>query len=253
MTRGRMILLGVDDKIYKTMEFNGDMYTQGHGDEIIREFEDGHLQDIDSFSSYVRRFARNKFHYIERRNELIKSTTAEENRIFDVRENWTDFLYIFNESGKEYTLLTNDGEISLGKEQMAVVYFSTLKMIKDKEQSQKGNPTFLISKKEFVSILKRIQETNELVDDIDKRLRKFKDDQIRDFCSGAGLVISNEDCVLRLLTLLTEDKYGYIDYFVYELKYGKEYYEGCITCEDGSFVDLSCAEKLYDYLVEEKK
>lgn len=252
MTRGRIILLGTDDKVYKTVEFNGDMYVKGHGYEIIQEFEEGHLQDIDSFNSYVTRLDRHNFHYAENGGELIRCVLAKESGKFDVRDNWSDYLYIINESGKEYTILTSKGEICLGKNQMAVVYFTTLRCIKSREQNYKENQTFLISKKEFVSILEKMKETEQLIDDIDERLRKIKDSNIRDFCSGAGLVITNQDCVLRLLALLTEDKYGDIDYFVYELKYGDEYQEGSIMREDGSFVDLSCAEKLYDYLEVEK-
>lgn len=234
------------------MEFNGDMYPEGHGDEIIQAYEDGHLRDVGSFYNFIARFDRRNFHYAEYAGEVIRWTLGKESKIFDVRENWTDYLYIVNESGEKYTLLTSEGERSLNTSQMAIVYFQQLKMIKDGEMAKKKEATFMISKKEFSSILKRMKETHELIDDIDTRLRKFPDGQIRDFCSGAGIVITNEEYVMRLLALLTEDKYGDIDYFAYELKYGEEYREGCITREDGGIIDLSCAEKLYDYLVAEK-
>lgn len=39
-----------------------------------------------------------------------------------------------------------------------------------------------------------------------------------------------------------------VDYWVYELEYGKKYFEGCVL-QDEKPVDISTAEKLYDYMV----
>ena len=45
-----------------------------------------------------------------------------------------------------------------------------------------------------------------------------------------------------------EDQGEDISYFIYELDYGRDYEEGCITDQDGNNIDFSTAEKLYDYL-----
>lgn len=44
-----------------------------------------------------------------------------------------------------------------------------------------------------------------------------------------------------------------IDYFIYELDYGRKYEPGMITDENGHDIDFSSAEKLYDYLIGEVK
>ena len=49
MTRGKIIYLDSDQKAYSTIEFNGDMYPEGHGDEIIERFEENYFT---SFTVY---------------------------------------------------------------------------------------------------------------------------------------------------------------------------------------------------------
>lgn len=44
-----------------------------------------------------------------------------------------------------------------------------------------------------------------------------------------------------------------IEYFVYELDFGREFEIGNIMDKDGNPIDFSSAEKLYDYFVEEEK
>ena len=41
-----------------------------------------------------------------------------------------------------------------------------------------------------------------------------------------------------------------IDYFCVELDFGRKYEPGCITYADGTEIDISTSEKLYDYLME---
>lgn len=71
-----------------------------------------------------------------------------------------------------------------------------------------------------------------------------------DFCNGAGLQISHEGIVVKLLEKLMQDSAGNISYFIYELDYGKEYREDCVSDKNGNN-DISTPEKLYDYLMKE--
>lgn len=48
------------------------------------------------------------------------------------------------------------------------------------------------------------------------------------------------------------NKDGWIDYFIYELDYGKNYTEGMCKYKDGSIIDISTPEKLFDFLISEK-
>ena len=105
-----------------------------------------------------------------------------------------------------------------------------------------------LSKKEFVDIITRLQTATELVDKVEELFRNSRDNLENDFCNGAGLQISHEGIVVKLLEKLMGDSYGNISYFIYELDYGKEYKEDCISDNNG-FIDISSAEKLYDFLM----
>ena len=58
---------------------------------------------------------------------------------------------------------------------------------------------------------------------------------------------TGSDTVIDLLEELTNDEGQMISYFVYELDWGKKWEPGCVTDENED-IDLSTAEKLYDYL-----
>ena len=64
----------------------------------------------------------------------------------------------------------------------------------------------------------------------------------------AGLQISHEGIVVKLLEKLMRDSFGNISYFIYELDYGREYQEGCVSDKNGN-IDISTSEKLYDFLM----
>ena len=54
--------------------------------------------------------------------------------------------------------------------------------------------------------------------------------------------------LLKLLSELMHDNGEWIEYFIYELDYGKKYKKGCATYEDGKNIDLSNAGALYEFL-----
>ena len=105
-----------------------------------------------------------------------------------------------------------------------------------------------LSKKEFVDIINRLHTATDLVDKVEELFRNSRDNLGNDFCDGAGLQISHEGIVVKLLEKLMGDSCGNISYFIYELDYGKEYKEGCIL-DNKDFIDISSAEKLYDFLM----
>lgn len=107
-----------------------------------------------------------------------------------------------------------------------------------------------LSKKEFVDIITRLQTATELVDKVEELFRQSRDNLENDFCNGAGLQISHEGIVVQLLEKIMGDSCGNISYFIYELDYGKEYTDGCISDDNGT-IDISTVEKLYDFLVRE--
>lgn len=110
-----------------------------------------------------------------------------------------------------------------------------------------------LRKEEFVRYIDRLREANDLCSKIDDLMRKSRDNIENDFMNGASLQINHESIVIELLKKMmhdTSEDYGDIDYFIYELDYGRKYEPDTITDKDGNNVDFSTSEKLYEYLVE---
>ena len=91
-----------------------------------------------------------------------------------------------------------------------------------------------LMKQEFVEILNRLREATELVDKVEELFRSSRENLECDFCNGAGLQISHEGIVVKLLEKLMQDSFGIISYFIYELDYGREYQEGCGIFKESS-------------------
>jgi len=56
------------------------------------------------------------------------------------------------------------------------------------------------------------------------------------------------DQILEILKTQLNDNGDWIEYFIYELDFGKKYKPGCATNADGSHIDISTAGKLYEFL-----
>lgn len=63
-----------------------------------------------------------------------------------------------------------------------------------------------------------------------------------------SIMICHEDIVIKLLENMFHDG-DTISWWIYDLDYGTKYEDGCITENDGTIIDLSTPEKLYDYLI----
>jgi hypothetical protein len=71
-----------------------------------------------------------------------------------------------------------------------------------------------------------------------------------DFISGYdNHWIQNQ--LLKIIKISLNDfhKDSWIEYFIYDLDFGKEYKKGMTTNVDGSEIDLSDSGKLYDFLI----
>ena len=134
---------------------------------------------------------------------------------------------------------------------LAIVHYQELDRVIMKEVSELAHRTeVVLAESDFVEILDTLRESNDLVDEVDKLFTKSRENIKNDFLNGASLQISHEGIVLDLLKLLMHDEMNDIDYFVYELDYGRKYKPGMISENDGTEIDLSTSEKLYKYLVE---
>ena len=107
----------------------------------------------------------------------------------------------------------------------------------------------MINKDKFINILERLKATDDTVKQINDILYNCRDTVEADFTSGSSMMICHEDLVIELLENMFDT--DMISYFIYELDYGKKYIDGCVQNSDGSIIDISTSEKLYDYLLEE--
>ena len=79
-------------------------------------------------------------------------------------------------------------------------------------------------------------------------------------CSDAFKVILPEDYItsyknsflhnqlVNLIEKLTNDRMGWIDYYIYELDYGKEYEDGMVKNKDGNNISLKTPTDLWNLL-----
>lgn len=61
-----------------------------------------------------------------------------------------------------------------------------------------------------------------------------------------------QNALIKLLQVEFKDEHtnSWIEYYCWELKFGKNYTDGCVTRKDKTIVDISDAGKLYDWLIE---
>ncbi len=251
MTRGKIIYIDKECKAYSSIGFNGDMYPDGNAKELLDKFETGFFTTYDKYEKFVERF--NERHYGYSQDDMCSIICAEEN-VIDVTSNWTDYLYIINNSEKEWVIKDQNGATFLDKRSLAIVHYQQVEKIKHLVIHESvGGKSYNLSKEEFEEIIARLRETTELVAKVNKLFRNSRDNVECDFCNGASLQISHESTVVLLLKKLMHDLADDIDYFIYELDYGRKYEPGMINDEKGNDIDFSSAGKLYDYLVGEGK
>lgn len=251
MTREKIIFIDRDGKVFSSVEFNGDMYPNGNADRILEIFGAGLFTNYNNYEDFVIRFNKSHYGYEE---ELIHRYFCNEERVIDVTENWTDYLYIINNSDCEWIIKDQNGASLLDKRTLGIVRFQQVeKMIHRVLHENAKEFSTGISKEEFVEVLNRLRDSSDLVRKVNGLFRDSRDNVECDFCNGAALQISHESTVVFLLRKLLKDAFENIDYFIYELDYGRKYEPGMITDENGRDIDLSTAEKLYDYLTGEVK
>ena len=109
----------------------------------------------------------------------------------------------------------------------------------------------MISKKEFVEIIERLKNYNDLQDKIDDLFKNNIDNKEMDFINAGSICIGHESVVVYLLERMFDT--DMISYWIYELDYGREYKDGYVQDGQGNNIDISTVEKLYDYLIKEEE
>ena len=107
----------------------------------------------------------------------------------------------------------------------------------------------IISKDKFVEIINRLKNYNNLQDKINDLFKENIDNKEMDFMNAGRICIGHETIVVKLLENIFNDK-DTISWWIYECNYGRDFSLGDLEV-DGIEIDLSTAEKLYDYLIKE--
>ena len=98
-----------------------------------------------------------------------------------------------------------------------------------------------ITKEEFCKIIERLRKNYDRQTEIDDVL-----DTIIDFEDVSDVVIN---LLEKIMGIEADDFWGSdISYFCYELDFGRAWTPDSITDTNGNSIDISTAEKLYDYL-----
>lgn len=246
MTRGKIIYINDDSQVYATCEFNGDMHPHRHGEDILEHFQDGLFQGYKSYSEFVGKLNRKYFGYD---GELIGTCFGYTNRTIDITDNWTDYLYIINNSSDEWIIATKGNEKHLPSRALGIIHYQAIISIVVQTNKKDLRELDILSKKEFVDVMNRLRGASDLQEQVNKLFHDSRENIENDFCNAAALQISHENSVVFLLKRIMRDQYEYIDYFIYELDYGRKYEEGMITEADGRNIDIHSSELLYDFIL----
>jgi hypothetical protein len=101
----------------------------------------------------------------------------------------------------------------------------------------------MLTKEKFIRALTELKSLEEDIDNVHVALQKLDPDFGGFYLSRVSTLIVN------LLKDAMNDKYDYIDYFIYELEYGKKWKKGMITDKNKKDIKLQTAEDLYNYII----
>jgi len=117
MTRGQIVLI-TNDAAYTAGEFNGDMYYDYYGKQVIEKLEN--VKSYEDYYKFVDKFNAENFEYPEQIIfEIGKLETEEDvekiNKMFDMSKdyfrNWfSDYLYIKNISDNNWEFILDDDD-----------------------------------------------------------------------------------------------------------------------------------------------
>lgn len=124
MTRGTLAIIADGGKMYKSIEFNGDMYLSGYGVDAIKCLEN--VDTEDDFEDAVRDFDSHHHHYDE--EEMVWEVDDIEpylNMSKDYFDYWfSDYVFIKNVSTETVTIIDKTKyEVKIAPDEIAVFNF----------------------------------------------------------------------------------------------------------------------------------
>ena len=103
----------------------------------------------------------------------------------------------------------------------------------------------MISKELFVETINFMKERNDAIDRINRELSvEFEDSTFYPY-------FRYEEMLVKVLKATMHDEGDWIRYFLYEGNYGEDLKPDSVSEADGTPIDITTSEKLYDFLVKE--
>ena len=108
----------------------------------------------------------------------------------------------------------------------------------------------MINKEKFCKIIEELRDIEEIQGKIEDIFRNYKNEILREFDSTNTLVVPTDHIVVELL----KDSFGLdndntLEWWIWEMNYGKNVTAEDVIDENGKFIDITTPEKLYDSLV----
>ena len=101
----------------------------------------------------------------------------------------------------------------------------------------------MLSKEKFIKAIKELEKFEKDIHAVHEAFKKLDPDFGGFYFSRANTLIG------EILKDVMNDEYDNIDYFIYELDYGKKWHKGTITARNGKDIKMQTPEDLYNYLV----
>ena len=98
-----------------------------------------------------------------------------------------------------------------------------------------------MNKQLFLKMMKEYKQLSDDIDNVHQAMKKLDPD-------FGGFCISRvESFCTKLIKHSFDDKFGWVEYFIYDLEWGKKYKKGSVT-ENGKITPLKTLEDLYELL-----
>lgn len=111
----------------------------------------------------------------------------------------------------------------------------------------------MLTKQQFLDYIDKIKATYSKQDCLIEAIEKI--------CEGdswmMGMYGNELNVMVELLSLamgleIKGQDENVLEYFIFQLDFGKDYTPDCFTEMDGTPIDISTPEKLYDYIIKEE-
>jgi hypothetical protein len=102
----------------------------------------------------------------------------------------------------------------------------------------------MITKDNFIKYIDKIQKLREAEDSLNLAGKQLVEFHIS--------FAEHEQLIVDILTdIFNDSAFDWISYFIYDLNFGKDWYEGCIRDKEGNDIPLKNISDLYDLLINE--